>query len=90
MWRNWNEESVRKDIEALKNAGITLLRVFPDWSYFQPITEIKGWRGGNRGYSISPAHTIKITHLITTEYIRNLQNTFPLKNAQKSILLKSV
>ena len=58
MWRNWNEDGVRKDIEALKDAGITILRVFPDWSYFQPITEIKGWRGGHRGFSDNDGTTL--------------------------------
>lgn len=58
MWCNWNEESVRKDIEALASSGITLLRVFPDWSYFQPIDEIKGWQGGHRGYSSDDGTTL--------------------------------
>lgn len=58
MWRNWNEESVRRDIEALKEAGISILRVFPDWSYFQPIDEIKGWQGGHRGYTADDGTTL--------------------------------
>ena len=40
MWREWDEAEVEKDLIALKEAGLTMLRVFPNWSDFQPIVEI--------------------------------------------------
>ena len=40
MWREWDEGAVEQDLIAMKKAGFTMLRVFPNWSDFQPIVEI--------------------------------------------------
>ena len=40
MWRDWRPDEVEKDFLALKEHGMTVLRVFPTWSDFQPIVEI--------------------------------------------------
>lgn len=40
MWRDWRPESIEKDLETLEKCGVTVLRVFPTWSDFQPIVEI--------------------------------------------------
>lgn len=37
MWRDWDENVVRKDLEALSENGIEYLRVFPNWREFQPV-----------------------------------------------------
>ena len=37
MWRDWDAESVEADLRVLADAGIRLLRVFPNWADFQPI-----------------------------------------------------
>ena len=37
MWRKWDVESVEEDLRVLADAGIRLLRVFPNWADFQPI-----------------------------------------------------
>lgn len=58
MWREWDAESVRKDVKALADLGIRVLRVFPDWSFFQPIERVVGYRGGSRGYSIDGGATV--------------------------------
>ena len=58
MWREWDELSVREDLRALSDSGIKLLRVFPDWEYFQPIEKIKGYRTGYRGYSTDNGLTL--------------------------------
>ncbi len=60
MWREWDEESIREDLRVIAKEGIKLLRVFPDWEYFQPIEKIKGYRGGLRGYSIDHGKTLLI------------------------------
>ena len=31
MWRNWNYETVKKDLEFLSENGISTIRVFPLW-----------------------------------------------------------
>ena len=37
MWRDWDPAEVEADLRVLADAGITLLRVFPNWADFQPI-----------------------------------------------------
>ena len=37
MWRHWNAECVERDFALFEQYGISLLRVFPLWSDFQPI-----------------------------------------------------
>lgn len=43
MWRNWDVASVDADMQALAKNGMQVLRVFPLWSDFQPITAHEGW-----------------------------------------------
>ncbi|MBR6765586.1 MAG: cellulase family glycosylhydrolase [Clostridia bacterium] len=38
MWQQWDKDIVEKDLKILKEHGIEVLRVFPIWSDFQPIT----------------------------------------------------
>lgn len=45
MWKYWDEDSVRADIEAISACGVRYLRVFPNWRDFQPLTFLEGWRG---------------------------------------------
>ena len=40
MWRRWNPETVRKDIALLAENGVNMLRVFPIWSDFQPLSRL--------------------------------------------------
>jgi hypothetical protein len=37
MWRDWDAETVEKDLAFLSRYGLGTLRVFPLWSDFQPI-----------------------------------------------------
>ena len=37
MWRNWNPAQVEKDLDLMAAYGMTVLRVFPLWSDFQPL-----------------------------------------------------
>lgn len=37
MWRDWDAKAVDEDLRILADAGIRLLRVFPNWADFQPI-----------------------------------------------------
>lgn len=46
MWRDWRPDEIEKDLAALEARGVTVLRVFPTWSDFQPIVEIHA--AGNR------------------------------------------
>ncbi|MBL8993636.1 MAG: hypothetical protein JNM63_09865 [Spirochaetia bacterium] len=46
MWKNWKPEVVETDLKRLSEAGIEVLRVFPLWPDFQPITQMYG--GGGR------------------------------------------
>ena len=40
MWSKWNAAEVDRDLKALADSGMTLLRVFANWAEFQPIVEI--------------------------------------------------
>lgn len=53
MWRNWDEMTVDRDLQLLAENNINVLRVFPLWPDFQPLTEHNGcfqvhyeWRMG--------------------------------------------
>ncbi len=38
MWRNWQAEVVEADFRQFAAAGLQVLRVFPLWPDFQPLT----------------------------------------------------
>ncbi len=38
MWAKYDETSVENDLRLLREAGVTMLRVFPTWPDFQPLT----------------------------------------------------
>ena len=44
MWRRWEPETVKMDIELLAASGVNMMRVFPLWNDFQPLT--RNMRGG--------------------------------------------
>ena len=46
MWRNWDVETVEQDLKQLAEKGMQVLRVFPLWPDFQPITRL----GDGRSY----------------------------------------
>jgi len=45
MWREWRPDVVERDFRILSEAGLQVLRVFPLWSDFQPITQLYGGMG---------------------------------------------
>lgn len=45
MWRNWDEAQVEKDFADLTKNGISVMRVFPLWPDFQPLTAAYGGGG---------------------------------------------
>ena len=50
MWRNWDAETVRNDLETLSGYGMTVLRVFPLWPDFQPLRRLYGGGGSRQGF----------------------------------------
>lgn len=50
MWRKFNPDVIREDMRAMKEWGVTVLRVFPNWRDFQPVYKTYSWRGGFREY----------------------------------------
>ena len=50
MWRaqDWDEEEIEKDVAALAETGVEVMRVFPTWSEFQPIVREMKY-GGMQG-----------------------------------------
>lgn len=47
MWRaeNWDEASIEKDVAALAESGVEMMRVFPTWDAFQPLEQEKKFAG---------------------------------------------
>ncbi len=41
MWREWDAESVENDMRLLSESGVTMLRIFPTWDDFQPLTAFR-------------------------------------------------
>ncbi len=41
MWVDWKPEVVEQDFKRLSEAGIEVLRVFPNWRDFQPLTAVR-------------------------------------------------
>ena len=50
MWRDFDEDVIRADVEALAKTGVRFMRVFPNWRDFQPMMKMYEWQGGDRGY----------------------------------------
>ena len=48
MWRNWSFEAVEKDFIALSSQGVNVLRVFPLWPDFQPVSWACGIAGKHK------------------------------------------
>ena len=45
MWRRWDPKAVEKDIAELSRNGVNIMRVFPLWPDFQPLTRMLGGGG---------------------------------------------
>jgi hypothetical protein len=45
MWRHWQPDTIDADFARLAAHGLTLVRVFPLWPDFQPITQLRGGAG---------------------------------------------
>ena len=50
MWRDWRPEVVEAEIAALAKNGVEVMRVFPLWNDFQPLTGDCRGRGSYRSY----------------------------------------
>lgn len=45
MWADWQPDTIDADLRALRRHGLQLLRVFPLWPDFQPLTLLRGGHG---------------------------------------------
>ncbi len=50
MWSQWNRPEVEKEVAALAREGVRVMRVFPLWSDFQPLTRLHGFANESRGF----------------------------------------
>jgi len=50
MWSNWQPDVVDADLKQLAGAGLQVLRVFPLWPDFQPLTLLRGGEGWPREF----------------------------------------
>jgi hypothetical protein len=52
MWSDWQPGIVEADLWQLSEAGLQVLRVFPLWPDFQPLTRLRGGGGQPREYRL--------------------------------------
>ncbi len=52
MWREWDENAIREDLEVLSANGVSYMRVFPNWRDFQPVVPILGYGMNVVGYRL--------------------------------------
>ncbi|MFA4944087.1 MAG: glycoside hydrolase family 2 TIM barrel-domain containing protein [Lentisphaeria bacterium] len=45
MWQDWRPDVVKKDLQRLRRDGVQVLRVFPLWPDFQPLTLLRTGQG---------------------------------------------
>ena len=59
MWRSqdWDAVEIERDIRALKDVGVEVMRIFPTWSEFQPIVRNRWWAGTPREYLVEGKDT---------------------------------
>ena len=50
MWRDWRPEQVERDFDLMASHGIEVVRVFPLWPDFQPLTTDRAFAGRFEGY----------------------------------------
>ena len=50
MWRDWRTESVERELAALAKNGVEVMRVFPLWNDFQPLTRVHGVANTSCGF----------------------------------------
>lgn len=48
MWRDWQPEVIEKDFARLAEADLRVVRLFPRWDDFQPLTMHRAGGGGER------------------------------------------
>lgn len=53
MWRDWRPQVVERDIAELAAHGVNVIRVFPLWPDFQPLTRLIGGGGADKGVSMN-------------------------------------
>lgn len=73
MWRLFDENVIRADIEALAKSGIKFMRVFPNWRDFQPVIKYYEWQGGDRGYCDYDENYIENDTGISPKQIENFK-----------------
>lgn len=52
MWSDWQPEIVEADLKQLAEGGLQVLRVFPLWPDFQPLSLLRGGGGHPREYRL--------------------------------------
>lgn len=50
MWSNWQPQIVAADLKKLAHGGLQILRVFPLWPDFQPVSALRGFHGRQIDY----------------------------------------
>ena len=56
MWRNFDIDTIEKDLKTLSSHGVEYLRVFPNWRDFQPVMPVFSAMGNLVEYHLENDH----------------------------------
>ena len=73
MWKDWRPDVVEKDFAVLAGYGTTVVRVFPLWPDFQPVSALRSGTGVLREYCTAGKRSWR---RIPTAWIRRCWSVF--------------
>lgn len=73
MWKKFDKDIIRDDINELAKYGVKYMRVFPNWRDFQPVMKFYSWHGSDRGYADYDENPITDINCIDRKQIENFK-----------------
>lgn len=73
MWREWDEQTVRRDIEKIAASSMKCLRIFPNWEDFQPVIPVYGAGGEIIRYAMKDGSRCTNNWYIDEEMMRRFK-----------------
>ncbi len=90
MWKYWDEDSVRKDLELVSQYGVSYMRVFPNWRDFQPIHLVQQCKGEFQQYRFADDKKIDNEFGLDMEQIEHFRTFCRMAQANNIKLVVSI
>ncbi len=81
MWRRWDAKRVARDLDALAGNGLSVLRIFPLWPDFQPLTAQYGGGGQFRAWAQNDG-PLQNPECVATEMVRRFRSFCDMAEAR--------